>query len=219
MNNEMKLVLIHSGEDEEGLQPALVKWVADVLAQRAEFEPWWVEPAHLMARSDNAVVQESLRHLADADAFLIITSEHRNVHHCELKAFIDRVSDRWHARPVAFIGYGAASGGLGAIEQLRQELAGGAADVIHDTVLECAIRPTKRHRDAERRTRAWRQSQVKGRVRPDPALDHIRNGARAVAEGGDHTYPINRGLAGVDHATQQRRVAALVQVDGVGQCR
>jgi NAD(P)H-dependent FMN reductase len=124
MNNEMKLVLIHSGEDEEGLQPAMVKWVADVLAQRAEFEPWWVEPAHLMARSDNAVVQESLRHLADADAFLIITSEHRNVHHCELKAFIDRVSDRWHAKPVAFIGYGAASGGLCAIDQLRQILAG-----------------------------------------------------------------------------------------------
>jgi len=123
MNSEMKLVLIHSGEDEEGLQLALVKWVADVLAQRAEFELRLVEPADLMVRSDNAVAEEGLRHLAEADAFLIIASE-RNVHHCALKAFIDRASVRWHARPVAFIGYGAASGGLYAMEQLRQILAG-----------------------------------------------------------------------------------------------
>jgi len=124
MNSEIKLVLIHSGEDEEGLQPALMKLVTDVLAQRAEFEPWLVEPANLIVRSDNAVVEESLRHLAEADAFLIITSEQSNVYHSELKAFIDQVSVRWHARPVAFIGYGGTSGGLYAIGQLRQVLAG-----------------------------------------------------------------------------------------------
>ena len=127
MNSEMKLVLIHSGEDEEGFRPVLMKWVTDVLAQRAEFEPWLVEPASLLVRPGNAAViqrQESLRHLAEADAFLIITSEQGNVHHCALKAFIDQVSDCWHARPVAFIGYGGVSGGLCAISQLRQILAG-----------------------------------------------------------------------------------------------
>jgi NAD(P)H-dependent FMN reductase len=126
MNSEIKLVLVHSGEDEQGFQPALMKWVTDVLAQRAEFELWLVEPTHLMFRSDDAAVlqrQESLRHLAEADAFLIITSEERNVYHTELKAFIDQVCDRWHAKPVAFIGYGGVSGGLCAVGQLRQVLA------------------------------------------------------------------------------------------------
>jgi NAD(P)H-dependent FMN reductase len=127
MNSKIKLVLIHSGKDEEGLQPALTKWVTDVLAQRAEFEPWLVEPANLIVRPDNAAVtqrQESLRHLAEADAFLIITSQQSNVYHSTLKAFIDQFSVRWHARPVAFIGYGGASGGLCAMSELRQILAG-----------------------------------------------------------------------------------------------
>jgi NAD(P)H-dependent FMN reductase len=137
MNSEMKLVLIHSGEDEEGFRPVLMKWVTDVLAQRAEFEPWLVEPASLLVRPGNAAViqrQESLRHLAEADAFLIITSEQSNVYHCELKAFIDQVSLRWQARPVAFIGYGGASGGLCAVSQLRQVLAGQHAVPICNVV-------------------------------------------------------------------------------------
>jgi NAD(P)H-dependent FMN reductase len=127
MNSEIKLVLINGAKDEERPGNALVKWVADVLAQRAEFEPWLIEPASLIDRSDNAAAtqrQEGLRHLAEADAFLIITSEQSNVCRSELKAFIDQVSVRWHARPVAFIGYGGASGGLCAIDQLRQILAG-----------------------------------------------------------------------------------------------
>jgi hypothetical protein len=37
MNSEIKLVLIHGAQDEEGLNTALLKWVSDVLAQRAEF--------------------------------------------------------------------------------------------------------------------------------------------------------------------------------------
>ena len=126
MNSEIKLVLIHGAQDEEGLNTALLKWVSDVLAQRAEFEPWFMEPANLIANSDNVAVlqrQESLRHLVEADAFLIITSELTNIYHCELKAFIEQVSVRWHAKPVAFVGYGGASGGRCAIGQLRQVLA------------------------------------------------------------------------------------------------
>jgi NAD(P)H-dependent FMN reductase len=126
MNSEIKLVLIHGAQDEEGLNTALLKWVSDVLAQRAEFAPWYMEPANFIAQSGNKALmqrQESLRHLAEADAFLIITSELTNVYHSELKAFIDQVSIRWHAKPVAFVGYGGASGGRYAIDQLRQALA------------------------------------------------------------------------------------------------
>ncbi|WP_130907914.1 NAD(P)H-dependent oxidoreductase [Pseudomonas sp. Sample_16] len=125
MNSEMKLIVIHGAKDKEGLDAALLKWVSDVLAQRAEFEPWFMGPADLMAKPDKMAAiqrQETLRHLADADAFLFITSQLSDVYHSGLKAFFDQVSVRWHARPVAFIGYGGASGGLCAIDHLRQVL-------------------------------------------------------------------------------------------------
>ncbi|WP_342245780.1 NADPH-dependent FMN reductase [Pseudomonas sp. OTU5201] len=127
MNSKIKLVLIYGGKDEEGLSPTLVKWASEVLAQRAEFEFCVIEAADLVISPDPAEhVQrhESLRHLARADAFLIVTSEQSNGYPAELKAFIDQVPVRWHARPVAFIGYGGESGGMHAIDQLRQVLAG-----------------------------------------------------------------------------------------------
>jgi NAD(P)H-dependent FMN reductase len=125
MNSEMKLIVIQGAKDEEGLDAGLLKWVSDVLAQRAEFEPWYMGPADLLANPDKVAAiqrQESLRHLAEADAFLIITSQLSNVYHCGLRALIDQVSVHWHARPVAIIGYGGESGGLCATDHLRQVL-------------------------------------------------------------------------------------------------
>jgi NAD(P)H-dependent FMN reductase len=125
MNSEMKLVVIHGVKDEEAQDAVLLKWVTDVLAQRAEFEPWFMGPAVLLAKPDKVTAiqrQERLRHLAEADAFLIITSQLSDVYHAGLRALIDEVSVHWHARPVAFIGYGGASGGLCAIDHLRQVL-------------------------------------------------------------------------------------------------
>jgi NAD(P)H-dependent FMN reductase len=127
MNSQVKLILIHTGQEEEGLPVALLKWVADVLAQRAEFEPRFINPAHCVATSDEVAVlqrREHLRHLAQADAFLIITPEQSHVSQGELKAFMDRVSTCWQAKPVAFIGYGGMSGGRFTIDQFRQVLAG-----------------------------------------------------------------------------------------------
>ena len=127
MNRKIKLALMHDGSDEEGLSAVLIKWASEVIAQRAEFEPCVIELADLVTSPGTVRLgrrHESLRYLAKADAYLIVTSEQSNSYPAELKAFIDRVPIRWHARPVAFIGYGGASGGLRAIDQLRQVLAG-----------------------------------------------------------------------------------------------
>ena len=137
MNNQIKLALIYGSKDEAGLNTELVKWATEVLAQRAEFEFRVIELTNLMIITDDAAQlqrRESLRHLARADAFLIITSEQSNGYPCELQTFIDQVANPWQAKPVAFIGYGGLTGGLHAIGQLRQALAALHAVPICDFV-------------------------------------------------------------------------------------
>lgn len=114
MNCKVKLVLIHQGNDEEAIGPALARWASMVIAQRAEFE---------CCLLDTSERRTTLAQLTRADAFLILASEQSHGYSAELKAFIDRAPIRWQARPVAFIGYGGASGGMSAIAQLRQVLA------------------------------------------------------------------------------------------------
>lgn len=115
MNCKVKLVLIYESNDEEAIGPTLARWASLVIAQRAEFECFLLDTSQRRA---------ALTHLARADAFLILASEQSSGYSAELKDFIDQVAIRWQARPVAFIGYGGESGGINAIGQLRQVLAG-----------------------------------------------------------------------------------------------
>ena len=57
--------------------------------------------------------------LADADGFLILVPEYNHSFPGALKDAIDLHYTQWEHKPVSFVGYGAASGGMRAIEQLR----------------------------------------------------------------------------------------------------
>ncbi|NRQ37362.1 NAD(P)H-dependent oxidoreductase [Nonomuraea sp. NN258] len=57
--------------------------------------------------------------LAAADAFVIVTPEYNHSFPAVLKNAIDWYRDEWRAKPVAFVSYGDAGGGLRAVEQLR----------------------------------------------------------------------------------------------------
>ena len=61
--------------------------------------------------------------LAAADAFIIITPEYNHSYPASLKVLIDWHFDEWQAKPVAFVSYGGISGGLRAVEHLRQVFA------------------------------------------------------------------------------------------------
>ncbi|WP_432073712.1 NADPH-dependent FMN reductase [Streptomyces wuyuanensis] len=58
--------------------------------------------------------------LAAADAFVVVTPEYNHSFPASLKAVIDWHFTEWQAKPVGFVSYGAQSGGLRAVEQLRQ---------------------------------------------------------------------------------------------------
>lgn len=72
--------------------------------------------------------------LARADAFVVITPEYNHSFPAPLKQAIDVTHDEWRAKPVGFVSYGGLSGGLRAIEQLRQVFAEMHAATIRDTV-------------------------------------------------------------------------------------
>lgn len=57
--------------------------------------------------------------LAAADAFVVLTPEYNHSFPAALKNAIDWHYRQWHFKPVAFVSYGAGSGGIRAVEQLR----------------------------------------------------------------------------------------------------
>lgn len=72
--------------------------------------------------------------IARADAFVVVTPEYNHGYTAELKHLIDACNEEWHAKPVAFVSYGGASGGLRAVEQLRLVFAELHAAGIRDSV-------------------------------------------------------------------------------------
>ncbi|MEU9097113.1 NAD(P)H-dependent oxidoreductase [Streptomyces sp. NPDC048361] len=72
--------------------------------------------------------------LAQADAFVVITPEYNHSFPAPLKNVIDWHFAQWQAKPVGFVSYGGISGGLRAVEQLRQVFAELHAVTVRDTV-------------------------------------------------------------------------------------
>jgi NAD(P)H-dependent FMN reductase len=58
--------------------------------------------------------------IARAEAFIIVTPEYNHGYPGSLKNALDLVNREWRAKPVAFVSYGGVSGGVRAVEQLRQ---------------------------------------------------------------------------------------------------
>lgn len=67
-----------------------------------------------------AEMEPLTRRLAAADAFVVLTPDYNRSFPASLKAAIDWHYREWQAKPIGFVGYSGGSGGLLAIEQLRQ---------------------------------------------------------------------------------------------------
>ncbi|WP_326558372.1 NADPH-dependent FMN reductase [Micromonospora sp. NBC_01796] len=69
-----------------------------------------------------------------ADAFVVVTPEYNHSYPASLKAAIDWHFTQWQAKPVGFVSYGGLSGGLRAVEHLRQVFAELHAVTVRETV-------------------------------------------------------------------------------------
>ena len=86
--------------------------------------------------------------LAAADAFVIVTPEYNHSYPASLKHAIDQGYIEWMAKPVSFVSYGGTTGGVRAIEHLRNVFAELHATTIRDYV--CFL-TARRQFDAEGR--------------------------------------------------------------------
>ena len=75
-----------------------------------------------------------LDRIDEADAFVVVTPEYNHSFPASLKQAIDLGRREWQAKPVAFVSYGGMSGGLRAVEHLRQVFAELHAVTVRDTV-------------------------------------------------------------------------------------
>jgi len=104
----------------------VARWTAAQIASRAGFAIELIDPA--------AGATGLKERLAACDAFVVVTPEYNHGYPAPLKQLIDSFGEEWHAKPVAFVSYGGISGGLRAVEQLRQVYAEVHAVTIRDSV-------------------------------------------------------------------------------------
>jgi NAD(P)H-dependent FMN reductase len=73
--------------------------------------------------SATPAVEAFCARVAAADAFVVVTSEYNHGYSAALKTALDSAKREWRGKPVGFVAYGGLSGGLRAVEQLRQVVA------------------------------------------------------------------------------------------------
>jgi NAD(P)H-dependent FMN reductase len=133
-------VLVVVGSTREGrFGPVPARWIADRAAARAELDVTVADlldadlPAVMPAGSDPAVRAWAER-VGAADAVIVVTPEYNHSYPASLKHAIDLLFSEWRAKPVALVSYGGISGGLRAVEHLRQVFAEVHATTVRDTV-------------------------------------------------------------------------------------
>ncbi|GGQ15077.1 NADPH-dependent FMN reductase [Streptomyces roseolilacinus] len=139
----LKLAVIVGSNREGRFAPIVADWFTSRARQRADFTVDVVDLArtvlpaalsHTPSPEARAALAEVSPRLAAADAFVVLTPEYNHSYPAPLKNLVDWHYTEWQAKPVAFVSYGGVSGGLRAVEHLRQVFAELHAVTVRDTV-------------------------------------------------------------------------------------
>ncbi|MGH8080972.1 MAG: NADPH-dependent FMN reductase [Lysobacter sp.] len=161
MTLPLRVALIYGSAREGRFCDVVVEWTQRRAVRHGGFEIDRIDPrdwplSGRAGRDDEAQLQQLRQRLHAADAFVVVTPEYNHGYPAPLKALIDACYEPWRAKPVAFVSYGASSGGLRAIEQLRQ-----VYGELHAVTL----------RDSVNLVNAWSQFGSDGELR-DPQAVH-----------------------------------------------
>ena|SRR5436190_3403373 len=139
MHRNLGLTILVGSTREGRFGPTVARWFASQAEARPEFEVDVIDLADaqlpaILPRATASVVAAYRERLERADAFVVVTPEYNHGYPAALKQAIDLAYGEWQAKPVAFVSYGGMSGGLRAVEQLRQVFAELHAVTIRDCV-------------------------------------------------------------------------------------
>ncbi len=140
MPEEPLHVAVIIGSTREGrFGDTVARWFASVLRRRLDMDLDLIDladvalPAVYPSRPD-ARAESYIQRIGGADAFVVVTPEYNHGYPASLKQAIDLPRGEWGRKAVAFVSYGGMSGGLRAVEQLRQVFAELHAVTVRDTV-------------------------------------------------------------------------------------
>jgi NAD(P)H-dependent FMN reductase len=120
-------------------------WFAELAGQREDLMAEVVDLAELQLpflthatppvsiESRDGVALEWSEKVARADGYVVVTPEYNHGYPAALKNAIDHLFSEWARKPIGFVSYGAAGGGVRAVEQLRQ------------VAIELEMAPVRRH--------------------------------------------------------------------------
>ncbi|GAA3822354.1 NAD(P)H-dependent oxidoreductase [Streptomyces coacervatus] len=121
--------------------PVVADWLLDRMRDRDDLLPDVVDvadadlPTTFAPTAEATAARSSITpNLAAADAFVVLTPEYNHSYPAGLKNLIDWHFTEWQAKPVGLVSYGGLSGGLRAVEHLRQVFAELHAVTLRDTV-------------------------------------------------------------------------------------
>ncbi|MFD0365908.1 NADPH-dependent FMN reductase [Nocardia sp. GCM10030253] len=126
MDNPLRLEVIVASVRPERFAPVVADWFLRTVRASPEFDTGVIDlnetplPVDL---TETPAVEAYRARLAAADAFVAITSEYNHGYPASLKTAFDTAKREWRAKPIGFVSYGGLSGGLRAVEQLRQVVA------------------------------------------------------------------------------------------------
>ncbi|WP_258194750.1 NAD(P)H-dependent oxidoreductase [Rhodococcus sp. OK519] len=122
----LRLEVIVGSVRAERFAPVIVDWFVERARAREEFDTAildLVDAALPQDLSTTPEVDAFTERIGCADAFVVVTSEYNHGYPAALKTALDTVKHGWRAKPIGFVAYGGMSGGLRAVEQLRQVVA------------------------------------------------------------------------------------------------
>ncbi|WP_054814921.1 NADPH-dependent FMN reductase [Nocardia arizonensis] len=144
----VKLAVIVASVREGRFGPVIARWFVDQVDRHGEFEVDVIDladaelPAALPAAPPRlepnpvrpAGMNDLTARLAAAEAFVIVTPDYNRSYPAALKTAIDWHFTQWDTKAIGFVGYSGASGGLLAIEHLRQIFTELNAHTVRDYV-------------------------------------------------------------------------------------
>jgi NAD(P)H-dependent FMN reductase len=127
MTEHIRVGLIYGSTRPGRFCDKVARWTAFQITGTGDFVVELIDPAA-------ADLAELRSRIGACDAFVIVTPEYNHGYPAPLKSLIDSVGAEWQAKPVSFVSYGGVSGGLRAVEQLRQVFAELHAVTMRDSV-------------------------------------------------------------------------------------
>jgi NAD(P)H-dependent FMN reductase len=126
VDTPLRLEVIVASIRPERFAPVVADWFVRTAGSRPEFDTGVMDLLDIPLPPDLSETPETAdfrQRLAAADAFVAVTSEYNHGYPASLKTALDSAKHEWRAKPIGFVSYGGLSGGLRAVEQLRQVVA------------------------------------------------------------------------------------------------